>query len=50
MEMRNRTSKSSSNLLVKVFRNLLNRFVKNHDDYPVKYYKKNKHYPKIKDL
>lgn len=48
--MHSRTSKSSSNLLIKAFRNLLNKFVKNNDDFPVKYYKKNKHYPRIKDL
>lgn len=50
MEMRNATGKNVPHPLIKAFRNFLNKFVKNTEDFPVKYYKKNKHYSKIKDL
>ncbi|MEN9571964.1 MAG: hypothetical protein RL172_3195 [Bacteroidota bacterium] len=48
--MNNTISKGVANPLMKVFKTFFSKFVKNNDEYPVKYYKKDKHYPKNRSL
>jgi hypothetical protein len=50
MKMNNTISKGVANPLMKVFKTFFSKFVKNNDEYPVKYYKKDKHYPKNRSL
>ncbi len=42
--MNNTTNKNSAMPLVKVVKDFFNKLVKANDEYPVKYYKRDKHY------
>jgi hypothetical protein len=46
--MNNNIGKGSNNPLLKAVRFFFSKFIKSPDEYPVKYYKKDKQYPKIR--